>query len=380
MVCDEAELALLALPPDMNCLETEPVYPMVESSAAKVLSKYQIIRFHGRAMIELSHPYPHFEPMNKELLSEVAIPLLGWVKQRHINHLYDYLISTVSDLSDHDRFVVFGDLNGSKADVSVWDMERLEFRHDISPHECVWRSPYSVKRSDTIQHNRSIPLIMQLAGGNTAIYDDIMQSLAPLVMACKPEGVVWWVGGDEIGKQHLMKAVRRILPHQLAELDVERLEGGRQMPKLNGKLGNVGHAGGGAVADVSLYRSLAKHQTFGVHKYRSQDGMSVPGNVHHIFSSPNAPLFSTKTWSTQMRTVVIPFSQLTDTGGLEMTDELHTRLLAEMCACTAQIRHQGYRYSLSGTSVATERDSSPSGARKLTAPSPFFSPTGEFIW
>jgi hypothetical protein len=380
VVCDETELALLALSPDMNCLEAEPVYPMVESSAAKVLSKYRIVRFHGRAMIELSHPYPHFEPLNKELLREVATPLLGWVKQRHMNHLYDYLISTVPDLSGNDRFVVFGDLNGSRADVSVWDMKRLEFRHDISPLDCVRRSPYSVKLNDATQRARSIPLIMQLAGGDTAIYDDIMQSLAPLVMACKPEGVVWWVAGDDIGKQLLMKTVRRILPRQLAELDVERLEGGRQMPKLNGKLGNVGRAGSGAVADVSLYRSLAKHQTFGVHKYRSQDGMSVPGNVHHIFSSPNAPIFSRKTWSTQMRSVVIPFSQLTNGSGLEMADELYGRLLAEICTYATRIRHQGYRYSLSVATTSIERDGSSSGESNPMISSSLFSLTGEFIW
>lgn len=381
MVCDETELALLALPADMNCLQAEPVSSSVELMAAIVSSKYRIVRFHGRAMIELGHPYPHFEPMHKELFREVAIPLLGWVKERHLNHLYDYLISTAQDLSRSDQFIAFGNLSGSKANVSVWDMERLEFRSDISPRDCVWRSPYSVKRHSSTGSVRPIQLIMQLAGGDKHVYDDIMQTLAPLVMSCKPEGVVWWVGGDAESKQLLMEAVHRILPNQLAKLDVERLDGGRQMPTLNGKLGNVVQGGSSAVADVSLYRSLAKHQTFGVHKYRSQDGMNIRGNVHHIFSSPHTPTFSRKTWSTQMRTVIIPFSQLTDSSGSpEMTDELHGRLIAEMCSYAVRVRRQGYRYSLSAPVPSAGRDTPAVSASKLTTLSPLFSPTGEFIW
>jgi hypothetical protein len=382
MVCDETELALLALPADMNCLQAEPVASSVEVMAAIILAKYRIVRFHGRAMIELSFPYSHFEPMNKELFREVAAPLLGWVKQRHMNHLYDYLIGTAPDLSWSDRFVVFGDLSGSKANVSVWDMERLEFRNDISPHDCVWRSPYSVKRPVSTQNAAApIPLIMHLAGGNKHLYDDIMQTLAPLVMSCKPEGVVWWVGGNAESKQLLMEAVHRILPNQLARLDVERLDGGRQMPTLNGKLGNVVQGGSSAVADVSLYRSLSKHQTFGVHKYRSQEGMNIRGNVHHIFSSPHTPTFSRKTWSTQMRTIIIPFSPLTEGNVLpEMTVELQGRLIAEMCMYAAQIRRQGYRYSLSARVPSTGRDMLAESASKFTTLSPLFSPTGEFIW
>ncbi|MDB5184375.1 MAG: hypothetical protein JWN38_183 [Candidatus Saccharibacteria bacterium] len=350
----------------------------VESNATVVLSKYQIVRFHGRAMIELSHPYPHFQPLTKGLLSEVAKPLLGWLKQRHLNHLHDYLISTAPDLSWSDQFVVFGDLNGSKANVSVWDMNALEFRHDISPRDCVWRSPYPVSRNTA---PRQIPLIMQLAGDNAAVYDDIMQSLAPLVMACKPEGVVWWVGGDTESKQLLMEAVHRILPNQLAKISAERLSGGRQTPLLNGNLGNVVESGTAAVADVSLYRNLAKHQTFGVHKYRSQDGMNIKGNIHHIFSSAYTPTFSTKTWSTQMRTVIIPFGQLTDGNKFpELTTDFHGRLVAEMCSYAVQIRDQGYRYSLSATAVATGRDIPEMSTSKFTTLSPLFSPTGEFIW
>lgn len=380
MVCDETELALLALPADMDCLQAKPVSSSIESMAATVSSKYRIVRFHGHAMIELNAPYPHFELMNKELFTEVASPLLGWVKQRHLNHLYDYLISTAPDFSWSARFIAFGDLSGSKAYVSVWDMEQLEFRNDISPHDCVWRSPYSVKRGATKQAH-PIPLIMQLAGGDKRLYSDIMQTLAPLVMSCKPEGVVWWVGGDAESKQLLMEAVHRILPNQLAKISAERLSGGRQTPLLNGNLGNVVKSGTASVADVSLYRNLAKHRTFGVHKYRSQDGMNIRGNVHHIFSSPYIPTFSRKTWSTQMRTVIIPFSPVTESSGSsEMTDELHGSLIAEMCSYAALIRRQGHRYSLSAQVPSTGRDTPVLSASKFTTLSPLFSSKGEFIW
>ena len=383
MVCDETELALLALPADMNCLRTEPTTPMVESRAAIILAKHRIIRFHGRAMIELDLPYPRFVSLNKDLFSEMATPLLGWVKQQHLNHLYDYLTSTAPDLSWSDRFIVFGDLSESKANISVWDMERLEFRSDISPRDCVRRSPYSVKQHSSPQDALPpIPLIMQLAGGDKRLYDDIMQTLAPLVMSCKPEGVVWWVGGDAESKQLLIEAVYRILPNQLAKLDVERLNRGRRTPTLNGKLGNVVQGGSSAVADISLYRSLAKHQTFGIHRYRSQEGLNILGNVHHIFSSPHAPTFSRKTWSTQRRTVIIPLSHHGESKPLTMlSDQSMSDLLAEICAYAEQIKRQGYRYNMSAATLIKRSESHVSVMGVPTTPTaPAVLHGSKFIW
>jgi hypothetical protein len=258
-------------------------------------------------------------------------------------------------------------------------MERLEFRNDISPRDCVWRSAYSAKRRYPTSIVRPIPLVMQLAGGDKRLYDDIMQTLAPLVMSCKPEGVVWWVGGNADSKRLLIKTLHKILPNQLARVDVERLNGGRQTPRLNNNLGNVVQGGSSAVADVSLYRSLAKHQTFGVHKYRSQDSMNIQGNVHHIFSSPHAPTFSRKTWSTLMRTIIIPFNQFTGgNASLEMTAEFYGALLAEMCSYAVLIRCQGYRYSLSAAPLATKRTECSTETSMLTALSSLFVPKANF--
>jgi hypothetical protein len=374
VICDETELALLALPADVNCLQAEPVRSSVEAMAAIVLSKHRIIQFHGRAMIDLSLPYPHFEPLKKEPFREVAIPLLGWVKQQHLNHLYDYLVSTAPDFSWSDRFIAFGDLSGSNANVSVWDMKQLEFRNDISPSDCVWRSPYSVNRSEIAKKTSPIPFIMQVADGNEDIYDAIMQSLAPLVMTCKPEGIVWWVGGNTESKQQLIEAAHRLLPYQLSRLNFGRLDGGRQMPTLNGKLGNVVYDGTSAVEDVSLYRSLSKHQDFGVHRYRSQKGMNISGSAHHILSSSQAPTFSKKTWSTLNRTVIVPFSQPSRSNwSQELTADFYGQLIAEMCLYAVRIRGQGYRYSVSVAARPTQQN------RPKTLP-PLRLPKTDFIW
>ncbi len=354
MVCDETELALLALPADMNCLVAEPLSSNIATNAAIIAARYRIIRFKGSVMIEVYQPYSHFIPLTMEHFNRIVPPLVGWVRQSHLNAIFEYLTSTAPDLSHHDRFVLFGNLADTKASVAVWDMDTLEVRSNIAPENCVRRSPYRMKTNGSLP----ISFIMQLAGGASGAYDDIMQSLAPLVMALKPEGIIWWTGEGVDGKSALMDALHQLLPDQLANITNKRLAGGRVTRTLNGNLGNIVDGDNGQVADVHIYRSLAKHQSFYVHNYHRQDGLEIQGNIHHIFAAYNAPCFSMKSWSTQWRTFAIPFNQQLESS-LEhiLTDEFFGQLIAEICRYAQIIKRRGYRYKWSGAASAAHEAS-----------------------
>jgi hypothetical protein len=349
MVCDETELALLALPADMNCLVVESRTRVVAKDAATFAAQYRIIRFRGCVMIEVRKPYSHFIPLTKEHFTQIAYRLLGWARQSHLNGVFVHLYYTAQDLSDNDHLVLFGNLADTKADLTVWDMDTLEVRSDIAPEDCVRRSPYSMKR----RGDTPISFIMQLAGGDSGVYGDIMQSLAPLIMSLKPEGIIWWTGDGVGGKSALMDALRQLLPDQLARITNKRLAGGRVTRTLNGHLGNIVDGDNGQVTDVHIYRSLAKHQSFNVHNYHRQDGLEIQANTHHIFAADNAPCFSRKSWSTQWRTFAIPFNQQMESNLARIiTDEFFGQLIAEMCRYAQIIKKQGYCYEWSGVAHA----------------------------
>jgi hypothetical protein len=348
MVCDKTELALLALPADMNCLVAEPRTRVIAKDADIIAAQHRIVLFKGSVMIEVPEPYSHFILLTKEHFERIAHPLLGWVKQLHLNGVFAHLAYTAKDLSDNDHLALFGNLVDTKADLTVWDMDKLEVRSDIAPEDCVRRSPYSMKR-----RGNPIPFIMQLAGSDNCVYDDIMQSLAPLVMALKPEGIIWWTGDGVDGKSALMDALHQLFPDQLASITNKRLAGGRVTRTLNGNLGNIVDGDNGQVADIHIYRSLAKHQSFNVHNYHRQDGLEIQSNIHHIFAAADAPRFSSKSWSTQWRTFAIPFNQQIGCSQAHIfTDEFFGQLIAEMCRYAQRIKMHGYRYNWSGAASA----------------------------
>lgn len=92
MICDKTELALLALPADMNCLVVETRTPVIAQGAAIIAAKYRIIRFKGRAMIEVHEHYSHFVPLTREHFTQIARSLLGWIKQSHLNDVFEHVI------------------------------------------------------------------------------------------------------------------------------------------------------------------------------------------------------------------------------------------------------------------------------------------------
>lgn len=318
----------------------------IDTAATAIMTQRRIIRFRSTVMIMVREPYEHFVPMDKETFERICYPLVGGMTKNRMNDIYAYLCGTAKDLTNNDRYILFG---ASTNCPSVWDMEALEMRPDISPDNCVWRSPYAAAHD-----NKPVPFILSLAGGNTRLYSDIMQSLAPLVMAKKPDGVIWWVGDSKDSKLTLIDALHRIFPGQLSGLAVQQLVGGRSnMLGLNSALGNIAEDSKGQVADTDIYKSIGAHQNFRVHRYHSQEDIEVQGNVHHIFSTATAPTFITKSLSVQWRTHVVPFSNRSRARILP--DDLFGHLIAEMCRYANRIKQQGYRYEWSGAGTVSRQ-------------------------
>ena len=343
---------------------------VVQRNAAVVDKQYDVASFRGRAMLMIGDPYPHYVPLHHEMFSKIAYPVLGGITRSRMNDVFSYLANTARDLTDNDHLILFGvDLKDAEIEAdtdlvalaknkpAVWDMNELRWDRVADPANAIWRSPYP--KIDT-KENR-VEFIMQLAGGDPELYDDIMQSLAPLVMTKKPDGVIWWVGDGANGKTTLMDAIYKIFPGQLSSITVKRLTDGRDTPSLNGTLANiVKESSEGRIDDTEIYKSIGTHENFRVHKFHSQDDIEIRGNLHHIFSGNSIPAFNDKGFSARRRTFIIPFRERFDSDPTfedkTFTPEMFGRLISELCRYAVQIRKQGYRYKFSGITLAAKAD------------------------
>lgn len=316
----------------------------INDAAMAVLTRHCIARFRGNAMVKTRKPYERFAPMSKDVFDQIAYPLVGGMPRSRMNDTFAYVSSVARDITANDHYILFGAGTSSQ---TVWDMERLEIRTDIFPDDCVWRSPYA-----PIPTTKPIKLILNLAGGDEGVYSDIMQSLAPLVMAIKPDGVIWWIGEDVRGKSILTDALNKIFSDQLTSLTVKQLNGGRSNTLLlNGVLGNIAVDSGGQITNTQIYKSIGSHEDFFMHRWHSQGGIVVRGNVHHIFSTDHAPTFYTRNLSIDRRTHTVPFSRAGNTQATS-PNNFYGQLIAEMFRYAVRLRRQGYCYEWSRATPA----------------------------
>lgn len=349
---------------------------VVSRNADAVIAGHQICQFRGRAMIMVHDPYPHYVPLHKDRFERIAYPILGGVSRSRMNDVFSFICNTAEDLSANENYILFGvpldevqieadtDLaHLHKHPVTGWDMQDLSMVTHLAHSNYVWRSPYAKviagDAGDIIDENDRLKFIMQLAGNDAGVYDDILQSLAPLVMAKKPDGVIWWVGDGANGKSTLMDAIYKIFPGQLSSITVKRLVDGRDTPSLNGTLGNVvKESSEGRIDDTEIYKSLGTHENFRVHKFHSQDDIEIRGNLHHIFSANLIPSFNDKGYAARRRTFVIPFSQrfASDPTFEErtFTPEFYGRLIVELCKYAVKLKKQGYKYKWSAATLAAK--------------------------
>lgn len=342
---------------------------VVARNSVQIGELYRVIQFRGRPMVMTQTPYPHFVPLHKDRFDRLAYPILGGVSRSRMSDVFAYLGHTAEDLSDNDHKIGFGVAIGdmeAQADTdlvfmnehkpAVWNTRDLTWEHGESVETCVWRSPHPVIKSKT---QKRVDFVMQLAGGKTDLYDDIMQSIAPIIMDKKPDGVIWWVGDGANGKSTLMDAIYKIFPGQLSSITVKRLTDGRDAPSLNGTLANVvKESSEGRIEDTEVYKSIGTHENFRVHKFHSQDDMEIKGNLHHIFNANLIPAFNDKGFSARRRTFIVPFNERFKSDPTfeerTFTPQMFGELVAEMTRYAQAIKKQGYRYKFSAATLAAK--------------------------
>lgn len=349
--------------------EEDTKLSVVAKNSQEIAGTTKIVRFRGRPMVLVGeNGFDHYRPLHREQFDRLAYPLLGGISRSRMGDVFSYLSNTADDMSGNDNLVLFGmtSINDEGVPTNglpmVWDTEELTWSQ-IPPEFTVWRSPYApaVPTRDADGKPLPVQFIMQLADGDQGVYDDIMQSIAPLIMSKKPDGVIWWVGDGANGKSTLMDALYRIFPGQLSSITVKRLVDGRDTPSLNGTLANiVKESSEGRIDDTEIYKSIGTHENFRVHKFHSQDDVEIRGNIHHIFSANSIPAFNDKGFSARRRTFIIPFKRRFESDPLfeqkTFTKETFGQLIQEMTRYAARIKQQGYKYKWSAATLAAKAD------------------------
>ena len=250
-------------------------------------------------------------------------------------------------------------------DGRVWDMKKLEFTERVSAEDCVYT--VAVNPTNKRSHRKWLE---EVTLGDKRLADDIIQAIAPTFMHKKPFGVFWFLGNGANGKSTTLKAIYAIFgaksPYTdsrwFSQLTVKQIEDERDTPMINGKLGNIClESNDGHVKDTGSYKNLAEHSTFNVHKFNSQDGVQVDGNVQTIFNANNIPTFADKTQGVRRRTYTIPFkasfpqdSNFDDK--LFGTPGFLSDLLGEILEMTVKLRDNGYNYMFSEQTLKAKEE------------------------
>ena len=250
--------------------QTDERKPVKQLRAEMLRRTNRIARFKGATIIEESN---RWVDLTSDKFAEACYKKFGdGLNKSAVNDLEHLFRTTAPDMSDKAQYIAFGS--------QVWDMKTLDWTQDIADEDCVYRIPF-----DPIEGEKKIPFVMDLACGDEGVYDDIMQSVAPILMDKKPTGVIWYLGGGANGKSTLVHLLYKIFGSYLTEITVKQLEDERDTPQLNGKLANIcKESSEGFVEDTRAYKSIGTHESFSVHKFHSQDMVEIEGNVHHIFS------------------------------------------------------------------------------------------------
>lgn len=242
-------------------------------------------------------------------------------------------------------------------DQYVWDMQTASYTTEIPSEDCVFYSPFvpNETHADLAQE-----YLLQVANGEPSVREDIIQSMAPLVLAKRPTGVIWWQGVGANGKSSTMDLLYRLFPEQLADLTVHAIEDERDAPMLNGKLGNiVRESSEGRINDSRTYKSLGTHEPFYVHKFHSQDSIQITGDLHHIFSTNNMPAFDDKSQGARRRTIIIQFKNKFDPDPTfeerTFTKEFLEGLMYVLLKGAEQMKKQDYKYRWSEITTADKQ-------------------------
>ena len=335
---------------------TEEKMSLKQRQAKMVSMKYRIVRFRGAVLYRAEEGW---EPLSSDEFARICYIVHGaGIRQTQIKDLQHLFFTSSDDLTKYAHYVAMP--NGK-----VWDMKELEFTKDISPEDCVYTTAIAPTKGKT--HRKWLE---EVTLGDKDLANDIIEAIAPVFMYKKPFGVFWFLGSGANGKSTTLKALYAIFgshaPYThnrwFSQLTVKQIEDERDTPMINGKLANIClESNDGHIKDTGGYKNLAEHSTFNVHKFNSQDGVYVDGNVHTIFNANNIPTFADKTQGVRRRTFTIPFKASfpqdnTFDEKLFTTENFLSDLLGEILETTKKLAKNGYAYNFSEQTIKAKED------------------------
>jgi phage/plasmid-associated DNA primase len=336
--------------------DTEKKMTLKAKQAKAITNRYRIVRFRGAVLYRAEAGW---EPLSYDEFARICYQVHGaGLRQTQIKDLQHLFYTSSDDLTQYAHYIAMPDNR-------VWDMKKLKFTQDVSSEDCVYTT--SINPTNGSSHRKWLE---EVTIGDKELADDIIKALAPVFMAKKPFGVFWFLGNGANGKSTTLKALYAIFgsdpPYShnrwFSQLTVRQIEDERDTPMINGKLGNVClESNDGHIKDTGGYKNLAEHSTFNVHRFNSQDGAVIDGNVHTIFNANNIPTFADKTQGVRRRTFTIPFrasfpQDNTFDEKLFAKEGFLSDLLGEILATTVAIKKNGYSYTFSDLTLKAKED------------------------
>jgi len=335
---------------------TEQKMTLKQQQAQSINKRHRIVRFRGAV---LYHTKDGWEPLSHDEFARICYQVHGaGIRQTQIKDLQHLFFTSSEDLTKFAQYVAM-------PDGRVWDMKKLEFTDKVSSENCIYNT--AINPTEGNSHRKWLE---EVTVGDKDLADDIIKAIAPIFMFKKPFGVFWFLGNGANGKSTTLKALYAIFGSEapythnrwFSQLTVKQIEDERDTPMINGKLGNVClESNDGHVKDTGGYKNLAEHSTFSVHRFNSQDGTMVDGNVHTIFNANNIPTFADKTQGVRRRTFTIPFKasfpqDSTFDERLFAREGFLSDLLGEILRTTVAIKKAGYSYDFSEQTLKAKED------------------------
>lgn len=335
---------------------TEEKMSLKQKQSQAVAQKYRIVRFRGAVLYRADDGW---ESLSSDEFARICYDVHGaGIRQTQIKDLQHLFFTSSEDLTKYAHYIAF-------PDGRVWDMKKLDFTTKVANEDCVYTTAISPTKGKT--HRKWLE---EVTLGDKELADDIIQSLSPVFMHKKPFGVFWFLGNGANGKSTTLKALYAIFgasaPYThsrwFSQLTVKQIEDERDMPMINGKLGNIClESNDGHIKDTGGYKNLAEHSTTTVHRFNSQDGVVVDCNVHTIMNANNIPTFADKTQGVRRRTFTIPFKASfpqdnTFDDKLFAKENFLSDLLGELLETTKKIANNGYNYKFSLQTIKAKED------------------------
>lgn len=327
-----------------------------QQQVAQIAMRHRIVRFRGAILYRTEN---NWETLTTDEFARICYSVLGTkARQTQIKDLQHYFFTSAEDLTEYAHYIAM-------PDDRVWDMKELEFTDRVAAEDCIYTTAISPTSGKS--HRKWLE---EVTLGDKDLANDVIEALAPVFMHKKPFGIFWFLGEGANGKSTTLKALYAIFGAEapythnrwFSQLTVKQIEDERDTPIINGKLGNIClESNDGHIKDTGGYKNLAEHSTFNVHKFNSQDGAMVDGNVHTIFNANNIPTFADKTQGVRRRTFTIPFKARfaqdnTFDERLFNSKNFLSDLLGEILETTIKIKENGYKYNFSAQTLKAKED------------------------